>query len=720
MARNEKRTLNIRALMVDELSGQLSDIRRQIAKSAEATKKANERAAKSWRALKKAAGAALAVYGLFKSFQFTRAFTDEVDAIGKLANALGRPVEEVSELSAAFVRAGGSAEQFRAVFASVLSSVNGAIGGAKAQTEAFEALGLSARELKRLNPTEILAELASGAERLTDNNERLRQFALLFPEQYKNVLNLVGQGRKAFDQTLERVRRVGATVTQEQVNNAAALNDAWADVSDSLKSVGRELLVTFGPEATAGLGKLAEFIADNKPALVEFARVIKDVVVKAIDLLITGIIELIGYIEAIPGVNLLTSSLEAQIEAIESQFGADRNFTLDSTKPGGIVGSGFGSLDPKAFQAAKEQAAKLRELQAELARIGDETLSDRLREIKTRIETEAREAIAGVRQANKAVQDEVVKGAAETARLTLEEFERPFREGLPPNQIRDSSGGIWEDVEQFTIDEAYRVGTKAQEALVEGLTDVGSKVASTLSERFNKVLAPIRSAAAATGRALEKLVTGPTKFQSFFAGFEKGMERLTAQVKDFYGTLGQELARISTGTLDAFSDGLADVITGARTAKEAWKDFLNTSLQLVARLIARMITLRLVSAVTQSAGLSFAQGGVLSGVDGGQSVPVKAYRNGGVARRPQLALFGEGNRAEAFVPLPDNRSIPVTFTGNNGPSGSGAVINLNIYAWDSKDAARGLVENGETIRGIIQTGAETRNGLRQTIQRAAR
>lgn len=54
---------------------------------------------------------------------------------------------------------------------------------------------------------------------------------------------------------------------------------------------------------------------------------------------------------------------------------------------------------------------------------------------------------------------------------------------------------------------------------------------------------------------------------------------------------------------------------------------------------------------------SFATGGVM-GPSG--SIPLQRYASGGVAASPQLAMFGEGSRPEAYVPLPDGRTIPVT------------------------------------------------------------
>jgi GH24 family phage-related lysozyme (muramidase) len=53
----------------------------------------------------------------------------------------------------------------------------------------------------------------------------------------------------------------------------------------------------------------------------------------------------------------------------------------------------------------------------------------------------------------------------------------------------------------------------------------------------------------------------------------------------------------------------------------------------------------------------FADGGVMTSQG---PLPLHRYAGGGIANSPQLALFGEGRTPEAYVPLPDGRSIPVS------------------------------------------------------------
>lgn len=61
----------------------------------------------------------------------------------------------------------------------------------------------------------------------------------------------------------------------------------------------------------------------------------------------------------------------------------------------------------------------------------------------------------------------------------------------------------------------------------------------------------------------------------------------------------------------------------------------------------------------------FATGGIMSASG---PVALNAYAKGGIATSPQISLFGEGRNNEAYVPLPDNRSIPVTLSGGSGGS----------------------------------------------------
>jgi hypothetical protein len=106
----------------------------------------------------------------------------------------------------------------------------------------------------------------------------------------------------------------------------------------------------------------------------------------------------------------------------------------------------------------------------------------------------------------------------------------------------------------------------------------------------------------------------------------------------------------------------------------------------------------------------FESGGIMTSAG---ALPLHRYASGGVADRPQLALFGEGRGPEAFVPLPDGRRIPVHMTAP--PAAPPQVISFtqppaapkftfNNYA-PGVEATPRVMSDGEIIVEIRKTAA---------------
>ena len=93
----------------------------------------------------------------------------------------------------------------------------------------------------------------------------------------------------------------------------------------------------------------------------------------------------------------------------------------------------------------------------------------------------------------------------------------------------------------------------------------------------------------------------------------------------------------------------------------------------------------------------FANGGIMTSSG---ALPLNTYANGGIANRPQMALFGEGRTPEAFVPLPDGRHIPVAMQGGGG--GSNVVVNVVNNASGTKATAQERQDsNGQRVIDVM-------------------
>jgi len=106
----------------------------------------------------------------------------------------------------------------------------------------------------------------------------------------------------------------------------------------------------------------------------------------------------------------------------------------------------------------------------------------------------------------------------------------------------------------------------------------------------------------------------------------------------------------------------------------------------------------------------FAMGGVMTSSG---PLPLEKYAKGGIAKSPQLALYGEGSRPEAYVPLPDGRSIPVSMSG--GGNVNNVSVNVSVtggQAQTQTSSAGGKDQSEEQARML---GVAISNAVKQEM-----
>lgn len=125
---------------------------------------------------------------------------------------------------------------------------------------------------------------------------------------------------------------------------------------------------------------------------------------------------------------------------------------------------------------------------------------------------------------------------------------------------------------------------------------------------------------------------------------------------------------------------------------------------------------------------TFANGGIMT--EYGKAA-LKKYANGGIANSPQIALYGEGSKPEAYVPLPDGRTIPVTLSGLPAGGGGGSAnvnVNVNVIEGEGTKATVKQTPDGnggmnidvivEQIEGkMSQNIAKGRSSVGQVLER---
>ena len=272
-------------------------------------------------------------------------------------------------------------------------------------------------------------------------------------------------------------------------------------------------------------------------------------------------------------------------------------------------------------------------------------------------------------------------GALQLRRLTVDVAIQPnlqFEEGVLFDELAARAGPLSEKLNELVSKRA----TLSLEEYADGLREIRAQMRGLRSEVFDTA-------------------------QAFQVGFSAGIQDFIDESTNAFRN-GQDLA-------SAFGNGLSEmfqsVIDGSASASDAIRQFGITILQEMNKIISQRLAAKLLDSLFGSlldgvlgglfgggagaaasspfpgiplGGTGFAEGGVLPGrmspprafaeggvmpgkmldrasvLAGSLGLPMRAYEHGGIARTPQVAIFGEarGNEGEAFVPLKGGR-IPV-------------------------------------------------------------
>lgn len=183
------------------------------------------------------------------------------------------------------------------------------------------------------------------------------------------------------------------------------------------------------------------------------------------------------------------------------------------------------------------------------------------------------------------------------------------------------------------------------------------------------------------------------KYQALLEGVRA---RLTAQDGIVTGLTAEAVAleglqevydrnrQLAEGIASTIGDGIGGAIDVLISGTDDWGDSLReigaNVLKDIARQVAQIMVVQpIVKGITSAFG--FANGGIMTG-DG--PVPLRTYSRGGIANSPQLALFGEGRKPEAYVPLPDGRRIPVAMEGGSAVAAQPITVNIAVDAKGTK------------------------------------
>ena len=270
--------------------------------------------------------------------------------------------------------------------------------------------------------------------------------------------------------------------------------------------------------------------------------------------------------------------------------------------------------------------------------------------------------------------DEAIKNGLESSR------ERERQEERQRELVQNTITGLQEE------ERSYR-----QMADTIGMSNREYEVETGLMEIRNRLLA---EGATLTGQQEEQV----RRLLGAVYDHKNGVEGANQALAEYARSLeltSLTMANAAISGLGHFEDALVDIVTGSKSAKEAVADMAKAIAADLARMAIRAAIIRplmmgfgfATGGVMTSSGpamggdpYAFAKGGIMTSRG---PLPLNTYAGGGIANSPQVAIFGEGRKPEAFVPLPDGRNIPVKLQGGGdarpaSPGGNTFVAHVNV------------------------------------------
>jgi hypothetical protein len=295
-----------------------------------------------------------------------------------------------------------------------------------------------------------------------------------------------------------------------------------------------------------------------------------------------------------------------------------------------------------------------------------------------------------------------------------EQYQRQFdtlrNMNIDASAAQDETSKLTEQTAQFARDNAklmQPIGTAARvfgDGLTQGATDIANGLILINTKYAEGVTETTRitvDAAANNKAALDENM----------AAIDETTQRLKAALGPALTgaiTSYMDITKQTTISMSNFNDAIKNVniATGITDPNE------KTTMDAVKHILGEAFTWGTTGAVAGAvaspyvAGAGAVPGSIMGGVGGAVKGAVDVYQGnyaaGGIVHRPEIALIGEGSNSEAVVPLPDNKSIPVTMTGNSMDTKE---ITSAIYQQSNilNQILDSMQRNNQLTSGILQT-----------------
>lgn len=633
------------------------------------------------------------------------------DAIAKTADKLGVTTDTLQEFRFAASRAGVSVNAADMGLQRLARRAGDAARGVTEAQKTFSDLGVSVFDLEgNMRSTEdIIDDVSDAIAGMDSDAARLSATVKLVDSEAAGLVNVFKQGSAALNETRRAARRLGVVIDEDLIRKGEAAGDVLGDLSTIISANVNTVLLEMAP-----------LIADVAKKFAEAAPEIRKFIQETFGL---------GEAGAKKEFDAFFDAASRRVDGLITQIEESRRLIDISEKL--VVGRGQKFADQSAFVIAEERQ-RIETALAEIVEIHKEVEEAAKKLEKSVTPAGARTSSAGTPSSP---EDEKAAAAAKKQRdavIKSLEFEsdqlyRTSQQQAIYNNLR--SAGI-ELGDAYVTSQGQVIGKVTEEADAIIVLTQAQVRAKKAREEFNEQEAKAKQIYEETRKPEEEHKERLDDLDKLLRDGAITQETYERAVKNNNETLRDANAQneILTGGIEDLSRVLAD-------GEASWEDLGRVAVDVLTGIITKLLETGdaaggLGSLFGGGSGVGTAGGGgggvlgpILSGIFGGASggiggglgffakggvmtnrgsVPLRKYAAGGIATSPQVSVFGEGSRAEAYVPLPDGRSIPVSMSGGGGGSNFTYSPTFNI---DARGAERGVSAEFEVVKREIVADA---------------
>ena len=618
------------------------------------------------RAFGAAIGGAISVAGLAAFFRTT---VNGLDALNDLKDATGSSIENISALEDIAARTGTSFE----TVASGLVKFNKVLNEAEPDSKmerTLRAIGLSAEELRGLDPSQALLKTALALDGYADSGSKARL-----------MLELFGKSTKEFAPFLKDLAEAGelnAKVTTKQAEEAEKFNKQMSALAKNSADTARAIVGDLLPAINGLFDSLNKTPTRGRSFIAEMVSEIQSLRLSA---LVTDIEAMTGQLSrATPGsdsAKQLATMLAAARKEYEglSRAAADANEKLKASLPAppGDAGAGRGFINPPMVKPAApvipDRATAAPKAEKEKIDEADRALQSYIKSLQHELVTvqqlstveEARQKLSGLGKFGESVVvNEVVMGLASEIDLRKQGLE--FAKAMTAEMERQTK-------EQESLDtELARFAGRIEDARKQALT---ARLESRLAagETF-------------TPEELKKILEA-------ISGIKTQVSQLDVFTKQF-----------ATNIQSAFGDTLEQALSGNfSNIGKLWSSML---IKMASQAVAADLTRTLFPNVLGGAGSGVSSvgsitgmiGSFIGGIFGGGRALGGGVGAGGmyqvVEKGPELLQVG--NRTMLLMGKQGGQVTPAAVPAAGGTAPAAAAISINVAAGPTRGEVLAAVQ----------------------------